>query len=298
MPSYVPFQHEHLAGVISLCEAEGWPSFPADPDRAQRAITAPGVTTIVALEGEEVVAFACLHSDGEIQAHLSLIAVEPRHRRRGVGRELISVALARAGGERIDLVTDSADEFYKALPHRRMAGFRLYPSFDPKAAPPRVRPVHEDERPWMADELVRLWGARTVVSRGRQHDAATLPAVIAQIGGERLGMATYNIEEDQAELVTIDAFVQGARIGTALLSAVAEVATAAGCSRLWLITTNDNLDALRFYQRRGLRMVAVHRGAVDEARGVKAQIPTRGDFGIPVHDEIELELLLPGRRGS
>lgn len=74
-----------------------------------------------------------------------------------------------------------------------------------------------------------------------------------------------------------------------LLDALLEAARRGGCRRLWLITTNDNLNALRFYQRRGWRLVAVHAGAVDEARKVKPQISVIGEDGIPIHDEIELE---------
>jgi ribosomal protein S18 acetylase RimI-like enzyme len=124
-----PYAAADLPGVIRLCELERWPSFPEDPARAHRALTAPGVTTMVAVEGVAVAGFAQLQSDGEIQAHLSLIAVDPAYRRRGVARDLIVEALRVAGGQRIDLITDSADGFYAALPHFRLAGFRLYPTY-------------------------------------------------------------------------------------------------------------------------------------------------------------------------
>ena len=68
-------------------------------------------------------------SDGEIQAHLSNIAVDRNHRRQGVARQLLDLAITHAGGVRIDLVTDSADDFYGALRHRRMTGYRVYPPF-------------------------------------------------------------------------------------------------------------------------------------------------------------------------
>lgn len=124
------FRPGDLDGVIALCAAEGWPSFPEDPARALRALTAPGVTTVVADAGGRVVGFAQLLSDGEIQAHLSLIAVHPQARRQGLARELLRYALALAGGVRIDLVTDTAPEFYAALPHRRFEGFRVWPQID------------------------------------------------------------------------------------------------------------------------------------------------------------------------
>lgn len=127
IPIVRPFAAGDLDGVIALCAAEGWPSFPEDPARALRALTAPGVTTVVAVESADVVGFAQLLSDGEIQAHLSLIAVAASHRRRGIALAMLKAALERAGGIRIDLVTDTAPEFYAALPHRRFDGFRIYP---------------------------------------------------------------------------------------------------------------------------------------------------------------------------
>jgi ribosomal protein S18 acetylase RimI-like enzyme len=124
-----PFAAGDLNGVLALCVAEGWPSFPDDPARALRALTAPGVTTIVAAEAEAVIGFAQLVSDGEIQAHLSLIAVAKSHRRQGLALAMLQEGLRRAGGIRIDLVTDSAPDFYAALPHHRLEGFRIYPQF-------------------------------------------------------------------------------------------------------------------------------------------------------------------------
>jgi RimJ/RimL family protein N-acetyltransferase len=73
---------------------------------------------------------------------------------------------------------------------------------------------------------------------------------------------------------------------------VKEVARQHGCQRVWLITTNDNLNALRFYQKRGFELVAVHRRAIDEARKIKPEIPLIGEYGIPIRDEIELEIAL------
>jgi hypothetical protein len=77
-------------------------------------------------------------------------------------------------------------------------------------------------------------------------------------------------------------------VGSALLAAVENHARADGFHRIWLITTNDNLDALRFYQRRGYVIAAVHSGAVDRARRLKPGIPEVGYYGIPIHDEVEL----------
>lgn len=117
----------HLEGVLALCEAEDWPSLPADPARAHAVLTAPGVTTVVALDGELVVGFAYLQSDGHIQAHLSQLAVHRAHRRKGIGRALLEYAAPLTGAQRIDLVTDTAEDFYASFQHRTFSGYRIYP---------------------------------------------------------------------------------------------------------------------------------------------------------------------------
>ncbi len=123
----VAYEHRHLDGIIDLCAAEGWPSFPADPARAHRVMRAPGVTTVVAVEGERVIGFACVQSDGEIQAHLSNIVVAEDRRRAGIGRRLLQAGIERAGGTRVDLVTHEAGPFYESFRHKRWSGYRLYP---------------------------------------------------------------------------------------------------------------------------------------------------------------------------
>ncbi|HUJ66309.1 MAG TPA: GNAT family N-acetyltransferase [Acidimicrobiales bacterium] len=150
-----------------------------------------------------------------------------------------------------------------------------------------VRRAGRDDKDWIADLLSRSWGSTTVVSRGRAHQADTLPAMVAETNDGGRGLATFRIENGQAELVTINADPPGRGIGGALLAAVVDACRAEGCHRVWLITTNDNLDAVRFYQRHGFRLVAVHPGAVDEARKIKPAIPLQRN-GIPIHDELEL----------
>ena len=93
------------------------------------------------------------------------------------------------------------------------------------------------------------------------------------------------------ELLTLHAATRLSGIGSALVAVVVDTARAAACRRLWVVTTNDNVDALRFYQRRGFRISSVRPGAVDTSRErLKPEIPLVGNFGIPLRDEIELEL--------
>ena len=154
-----------------------------------------------------------------------------------------------------------------------------------------VRPFREGDREWVRETLRELWG-ETVVSRGVVHNPTTLPGFVAEEGGERVGLLTYRVDGADCEVVTIDAFPEGVGAGTALLDAAARAARDVGCGRVWLITTNDNLRALRFYQRRGFRLVAVHPDALERSRELKPSIPEIGFDGIPLRDELELELRL------
>lgn len=126
---YELYTEERLGGVVQLCVDEDWPSFQEDPHRTHRVLSAPGVTAVVAIDAQAVVGFAYIQSDGEIQAHLSLIAVARSHRRRGIARQLLQLAIETAGGQRIDLISNTAEEFYRALEHQTLPGFRIYPPF-------------------------------------------------------------------------------------------------------------------------------------------------------------------------
>ena len=130
------------------------------------------------------------------------------------------------------------------------------------------------------------------MTRGRLHRPETLPAFLALRGERPCGLATYRIEGDGCELVTLNSLEEGRGIGTALLAAVERAARGAGCRRLWLVTTNDNTDALRFYQRRGLVLTALRPNALEASRRLKPGIPLSGAHGISIRDEIEMERIL------
>jgi GNAT superfamily N-acetyltransferase len=117
---------------------------------------------------------------------------------------------------------------------------------------------------------------------------AELPGFVARAGDQIVGLVTYRIADGDCEVISLDSLREGFGVGSALLGAVEEAARAAGCRRLWLVTTNDNVAALGFYGRRGFRMTGIDRGAVDRARRLKPAIPEVAANGIPIRDEITL----------
>ncbi|AVT30671.1 MULTISPECIES: N-acetyltransferase [unclassified Plantactinospora] len=159
----------------------------------------------------------------------------------------------------------------------------------------RVRPAGPADRATIDALHDREWGGPYVIGHDVRYDLRELPTLVAVDGaGGVCGALAWHLDDAGLEVVSVVADKPGSGVGTALLAGAAETARAQGADRLWLITSNDNLRALRFYQRRGLRIVAVDPGAVDRARLRKPSIPTIGADGIPLHDELRLELrLLP-----
>jgi GNAT superfamily N-acetyltransferase len=163
-----------------------------------------------------------------------------------------------------------------------------------QGGPVDVVPSRDEDRPAL-EAFLRRHHAVRVARRGELVDPLLHPAFLAWSGDELVGVATYVVTDDECELLTLHADSRWSGIGSALMAAVTDAAVGAGCTRLWLVTTNDNVDALRFYQRRGFRLAHLRRGAVDEARRtLKPEIPTVGDHGIDLRDELELEMRLRG----
>src|SRR5271170_5772415 len=140
---------------------------------------------------------------------------------------------------------------------------------------------------WLVAEL---WGSEIVAVHGSSLRPAELGGFIAERSRRVAGLLTYQLVGDMLEIVTLNAIDRRAGIGTMLIEAAVGQARRFGCREICLTTTNDNVDALRFYQRRGFRLAELRPGAVDRSRQHKPQIPRTGDYGIPLHDEIELSL--------
>ena len=169
-----------------------------------------------------------------------------------------------------------------------------------------IRPLERSDREWVAHFLDERWGTTQIVSRGKAVYGHLLPGFMAERGGveviedvseegtnaENIGLITVHIGEKECEITTLDSLDESMGVGSALVEAVENWAREAGIKRLWLVTTNDNLEALKFWQKRGYELVSVHRNAIADARRIKPQIPITGLNGITIRDEIELEKMM------
>jgi len=155
-----------------------------------------------------------------------------------------------------------------------------------------VKPLDQANRAWATECVKKEWGSSLIVTRGKVHDANVLPGYIAFENSKPVGLLLYTIDTNDCEIISLYSLVERRGIGTALINAVKDFAKTSACTRVWVITTNDNVAALRFYQKRGFRFVAVYPNALEESRKLKPEIPLTGKDGIPLRDEIELEMEL------
>jgi len=153
-----------------------------------------------------------------------------------------------------------------------------------------VRTFEPEDRSWALELMRERWGSEVVVNRGKARDASLLEGFVAELEGERVGLATYETRGAESELITLDSVQEGVGIGSALVAAVANAAWRQECRRLSVVTTNDNVRAFGFYQRRGFVLTALRKGAVEKSRRIKPEIPELGCDDIPIRDELELAL--------
>jgi ribosomal protein S18 acetylase RimI-like enzyme len=137
----VAFEPKHLDALLALCKSEGWISFASNRRRAHRAMTNPGVTALVAVEGsgadERALGFAQAIGDGCFGGYLCMLLVEPSARGQGIGKALVEATLVKSGVLRLDLLSsDKAMPLYERFPHNKIPGFRLYP--DESLRPPKA----------------------------------------------------------------------------------------------------------------------------------------------------------------
>ncbi|ASP34040.1 GNAT family N-acetyltransferase [Labrenzia sp. VG12] len=149
-----------------------------------------------------------------------------------------------------------------------------------------TRRITEDDKDAVYQLLAERWAGPEMLLDGEIVDASSLPGFVAYAGDELVGLVTLIKRDQEWEILTLDSLNRWHGTGTLLLNAVVDDAKASGIDRLTVRTSNDNLDAFRFYQRRGFRLERIAQGVIDAEREKKPEIPLRGDYGIEIRDEV------------
>ena len=142
------------------------------------------------------------------------------------------------------------------------------------------------------------WFTTEMVILGEIVDMTVVEGIAAMDGDEIVGLITYRVSGDTCEITSLDSLREGQGIGTALLKQVIALAREKNCLKVSLITTNDNIHAIQFYQKRGFDLLRLHKDSIQQARVLKPEIPLIGSNGIPITDELEFEMLLSNYAGQ
>jgi len=155
-----------------------------------------------------------------------------------------------------------------------------------------IEKILPDHKSWIEKILSSSWGSTRVISRGKVYDASNLPGFVAYVDQEPAGLCTYQIVQNQCEIISLNSLKENMGIGSALIAEVTKEAREQKCRRVWLITTNENLRAIGFYQKRGFVLAQLYPNAIKKSRQLKPEIPLMGQNNIPIRDELEMELIL------
>jgi len=151
----------------------------------------------------------------------------------------------------------------------------------------KPNPINKNE---VVKFLCKHWGSEKIVSKGKITDASEISRVLVKdINNKIVGLATFSVNNNTCELISIDSEKQRKGIGTKMIKLIEKTVKEKGAKRIWLITTNDNYEAVIFYVKNGYRLVEIHKDALDISRKLKPQIPFIGKYGIPLQDEWEFE---------
>ncbi len=156
----------------------------------------------------------------------------------------------------------------------------------------KIEKINENLRDKVNNILIDEWEATNIIVRGTIIDGTKLDGFIAIDGENIVGLITYMVDGNECEIISLNSFIENKGIATKLIEEVEKIAKENNCYRLKLITTNDNIRAIEFYQRRGFVFANIYINAIEVSRKLKPQIPMFADNGLPIKDEIEFEKLL------
>ena len=154
------------------------------------------------------------------------------------------------------------------------------------------RRIEDHDRSWLENFIEEYWGGKMIVVHGTSYYPYELDGYIAIDNEVKVGLITFIIEDFKCEIVTLDSLVKNRSIGKKLVQLVKNEAKENKCTEVWLITTNNNLNAIGFYQKVGFQLVEVFPNSVEQSRKIKPGIPLFGDNDIPIRDELKFSLRL------
>ena len=232
----------------------------------------------------------------DLKGYLEAIYVLPEYRNRGIAAELVKVTEHWAtmnGCHEIasDCLLENTDSYNFHLKIGYEETERCI--FFLKELEPldyKIQLIDDAFRTKVQPIIEETWGSPLLAINGKLWDSRTMPGYVAICDTTVLGYLLYEFHDDVCEIMALQSVAQNIGIASALIECVKQTAKESNTNKVIVQTSNDNIHAIRFYQKRGFTIREVRIGALEISRQLKPSIPVIGKDGIPLRDEIEFEI--------
>ena len=272
----------------------------------------------VATDGTKNIGFVAIKPHNPFTAEICVMGILEEYHKQGVGRKLVAECEKYCIRNQIEFLTvKTLDESRASKSYEKTRLFYFAIGFKPVEVFPlfwdednpclfmvkhitgaihnlkfTIEAISETYKSAVNEYITKNWAGPFIVTKGNIIDTRYNPGFVAINDSCIIGYVLYNIVGNDCEITVLESMLENQGVGNALVKTVIEKAILEGCTRIWLITTNDNTRAIRFYQRIGFNLHAVHINAIKESRKLKPQIPQTGYDDIPIAHEFEFEKVL------
>lgn len=151
----------------------------------------------------------------------------------------------------------------------------------------KITELRNQFRPFVNNYVAEFWGSLLVVTKGKVYNLSRIDGYVALIDDDIKGVLTYDIDGKTCNIISLNSLDKNIGIGTALIEKMETMAKKFNCKKISIVATNDNTNAMRFFQKRGYCMYCVHKNTVERTRRIKPNLPKTGFDNIPVYCELE-----------
>ena len=155
-----------------------------------------------------------------------------------------------------------------------------------------VKDIVLEERKKINNFILKRWLSLRMILRGKIVDLKNIDGFYIEDKNNIIAVITYRIVGFSLEIISLDSVYENKRIGSLLINKIKAFANECNLKNIIVITRNDNLRALGFYQKKGFILNKVFFDSIKQACKLKPEIPIKNKNGILIRDEIELKLSL------
>lgn len=130
------------------------------------------------------------------------------------------------------------------------------------------------------------WGSTSIVYSGMVYDLNTLKGIALKNNDIIVSILFYQVINKELNIILLESFVKRKGFGRIILQKIKEISKGNKYKRIIVTTTNDNIDAIKFYQLNEFDIIEVKFNAVDLSRKIKPEIPSVGNYGIKIKHEL------------